>query len=629
MSEWDTPDKTRGEKIIDRGDQQMLPLMEALADAVVVVEPNGVVRYANPAAESLFGRDRSDLLGQPLGFSVFGEATAEVQIIRPGGDIGFAEMRTVVSEWERKKVHIVCLRDITGRKRAEEALKASEEKYRLLVEMASEAVYVIQNSRIKFHNKQAERTTGYTADELNDMPALNLVHPEDREWVLKRYEARMQGGDPPSSYELRLVHKNGQEICAYIEVVIINWEGQLASLNFLRDITAEKGMESQVRQLQKLEALGRLAGGVAHDFNNILTTIIGNAEIALTDIGKDHPLREDIEEIRKAGNRGASLTRQLLAFSRKQIVEPTVLDLNDLLRNLEKMLCRMIGEDVALEMTLMPTLGKIQADPGQMEQVFMNLAVNARDAMPRGGSLSIHTDNVYLDETYGKRHPPIAPGFYVMAAVSDTGKGMDEQVKAHLFEPFFTTKEEGKGTGLGLSTVYGIVKQAHGHIHVYSEAGKGTTLKIYLPHATEAQQPARTEFHTQKLIGTETILVVEDEEHIRQLTQKILARYGYSVLEAENGAAALACLDPSRGAIHLALIDLVLPDMSGPEVAGALRARLPTLKVLYTSGYTEDVIRHHGVLKPGFDFIPKPFVMDDLVLKVRTVLDRDLSNGIP
>jgi len=382
-----------------------------------------------------------------------------------------------------------------------------------------------------------------------------------------------------------------------------------------------KQTQAQLLQAQKMEAVGRLAGGIAHDFNNLLTVITGFSEIMLHRHLDDHdPLRESIEQIKKAGEQAASLTRQLLAFSRKQVLQPKVLGLNAVVTDMDKMLRRLIGEDVDLVTVLEPELGPVKADPGQIEQVIMNLAVNARDAMPQGGKLTIETASVELDEAYARRHVAVEPGPYVMLAMSDTGVGMDAETQSHIFEPFFTTKEE--GTGLGLPTVYGIVKQSGGHIWVYSESGLGTTFKIYLPRVEEAVEPLKpSAAPTRSHQGWETVLVVEDDEGVRTLTREVLELDGYSVLEARHGEEALLISEQHEGPIHLMVTDVVMPGMNGRELAERLAPLHPEMKVLYISGYTDKAIVRHCVLEPGTAFLQKPFTPDALARKARLALD--------
>jgi two-component system cell cycle sensor histidine kinase/response regulator CckA len=380
--------------------------------------------------------------------------------------------------------------------------------------------------------------------------------------------------------------------------------------------------EEQLRQSQKVEAIGRLAGGIAHDFNNLLTIINGYTELLLARLPPQDRTSRDINEIRKAGMRAASLTRQLLAFSRKQILEPKVLDMNAIVVELEKMLRRLIGEDVRLTIAQAPGLRRIKADPGQIEQVIMNLVVNARDAMPQGGNLTLETANVDLDEAYAARHVGVRSGAYIMLAVSDTGSGIDKESMSHIFEPFYTTKGPGKGTGLGLSTVYGIVKQSGGNVWAYSEPGRGTTFKIYLPQAegTVDRQP-RDGQHAGIARGSETLLLVEDQKELRELVREMLQMNGYTVVEAGDGLEALEICQKHEGRIDLMLSDVVMPQMGGRELAQRLATIRPEMKVLYMSGYTSNAIVHHGILDPGTALLQKPFTPDSLARKVREVLD--------
>jgi two-component system cell cycle sensor histidine kinase/response regulator CckA len=381
-------------------------------------------------------------------------------------------------------------------------------------------------------------------------------------------------------------------------------------------------IEAQLLQAQKMEAIGELTGGIAHDFNNMLTIIIGYSDLLLQNLKADDSLRSDIEQIQLAGKRASSLTQQLLAFSRKQVLQPRVLDLNAVLTNLDQMLQRLISEDIAMVAVPAPGLWRVYADPSQIEQVIMNLVFNARDAMPKGGKLTIETANVELDDAYACEHISIRPGPYVMLAVSDTGCGMDTETQARIFEPFFTTKEKGHGTGLGLSTVYGIVKQSDGNIWVYSEPGRGTTFKIYLPRVegvVETVEPGAV--RTKTVRGSETILLVEDENGVRRLAHSILRAHGYTVLEARHGKEAILLSGQHEGLIRLMVTDVVMPEMSGRELAEHLKPSRPNMKVLFMSGYTDKAMLHQGTLEPGTAFLQKPFTPEALARKVREVLD--------
>jgi two-component system, cell cycle sensor histidine kinase and response regulator CckA len=391
---------------------------------------------------------------------------------------------------------------------------------------------------------------------------------------------------------------------------------------------AHKRLTDQLRQAQKMEAVGRLAGGVAHDFNNLLTIILGYSEVSLAQLRPGDPLREVFEEIRKAAGRASDLTRQLLAFSRKQVLSPVVLDLNGLLADIERMLRRLIGEDIDLAINVAPRLWPVRADPGQIEQVLMNLVINARDAMPQGGKLTITTADVELDDNYCTMHADARAGQYALLAVSDNGAGIDKQTLAHIFEPFFTTKGPEKGTGLGLATVYGIVKQSGGHVAVYSEPGCGSCFKVYLPRDREtAQETAATATSRSKGQGSETILLVEDEDAVRSLARRVLEAQGYRVLEAKGGSDALLVSQATSEPIHLLATDVVMPQMSGRELAERLTAVRPDLKVLYLSGYMDDAIIRHGLIHADVPFLQKPYSPDSLLQKVREVLDRPHDSG--
>lgn len=400
------------------------------------------------------------------------------------------------------------------------------------------------------------------------------------------------------------------------------WDGLLMDVSESMEAKeALRETEEELRQAQKMEAVGRLAGGIAHDFNNLLAIVLLHSDLLLKRLAPDDPARRRAEEIKSASNRAASLTRQLLAFSRRQVLQPKVINLNEAVLNMGNMLRRLIGEDINLLTVLEPTLGRVKADPGQVEQVIMNLAVNARDAMPRGGKLIIETGNVFVNDGYASRHASISPGHYARMTISDTGHGIDKETQARIFEPFFTTKDLGKGTGLGLSTVYGIVKQSGGNIRVYSEEGIGTTFKVYLPVSDEIVVQEKANGKEPELRGTETVLLAEDEEMVRRVAREVLEMQGYNVLEASDVEEALAISATHEGAIHILLTDVVMPGMSGRELSGRILQTRPQMKILYMSGYTDDAIVHHGVLDEGTSFIEKPFTSDSLSLKIRKVLD--------
>jgi two-component system cell cycle sensor histidine kinase/response regulator CckA len=507
-------------------------------------------------------------------------------------------------------------------------LIAREELFRLITESAADMIAVVSVSGERLYNSPSyEKILGYTPKEIEGTEGFEQIHPEDREKVQKAAaEARRTGMG--QSVEYRMRHKNGNWlVLESMASTILDEQGVVEKLVIVnRDITNRKQLEEQFRQVQKMEAVGRLSGGVAHDFNNMLGVIIGYGEVVQEGLDKVHPLRDSVDEILKAGHRAASLTRQLLAFSRQQVLDPKVLDLNTVVKDMGKMLKRLIGEDVELRTDFDTGLARIRADESQIEQVILNLAINARDAMPQGGKLTLATSNFYMDEKFIRRYPfPVNVGDYILLKVSDTGSGMDARTKARIFEPFFTTKEKGKGTGLGLSMVYGIIKQSNGYIEVSSEPGVGTAFDIYLPKVDQAVDASTTATPSATLRGNETVLLVEDDSSLRALAVHMLESCGYSVLEASSGAAALEISRQQNVHIHLLLTDVVMPGMSGRVLAEQLLAQSPHVVVLYISGYTGQTVGAHGVLAEGSYFLPKPFTREALARKVREVLDRKMA----
>jgi two-component system cell cycle sensor histidine kinase/response regulator CckA len=573
---------------------------------------NKVYRTRKPAKAfdwQVFTKDRKTL---------FGEVSVSLIKDSKGEPIGFRGIA----------------RDITERKQAEEALRTEKQRFETLLENAPFGVIMIDKRGIfKYVNSKFIELFGYG---LNDIP-------NGKEWFRKAYpdpDYRHQvietwihdsnitqpGENVPRIFTATC--KDGmKKIIRFITVQLGTGEHLMSceDITLIQRAEEEKAaLSEQLRQSQKMEAIGRLAGGVAHDFNNLLTVIRGYSQLSLLELKADDKLRENIEEVQRATQRATDLTRQLLAFGRRQIMEMKVLDLNALLKDLDKMLHRVIGEDIKLTYLLSDEIGKIRVDPGQMEQVILNLAVNARDAMPSGGKLTIETSNAELDEAYAHTHIGSKPGRYVMLSVSDTGVGMTPEIRERAFDPFFTTKEKGKGTGLGLSTCYGIVKQSGGNIWAYSEPGRGTTFKIYFPKVDESLKEAKEEDKAAEILkGTETILAVEDEIEVRKLVAEILKGRGYRVIEASDGEEAIKVAQKNSGdKIHLLLTDVVMPGMSGRELAEILAPHHPGLKILYMSGYTDNAIVNHGVLEEGVNYIQKPFTLDALARKVREVLDQ-------
>jgi PAS domain S-box-containing protein len=469
-----------------------------------------------------------------------------------------------------------------------------------------------------------EPLTGYPQElfmaDRDFWPAI-VIHPDDRAAARAHAEQLSTGQD--GEIEYRLIRSDGEIIWVRDSARVKRDHRSKIIYGVVSDITERKQLEEQLYQSQKMEAIGLLAGGVAHNFNNLMTVITGYSELLDSRLNQGDSLRQDVEQIRKAGEQAAALTGQLLAFSRKQVLQPRVLDLNTVVGNMDQMLRPIIGEDIDLVIALDQKLGPVKADPGQMEQVIMNLVINARDAMPRGGKLTIETANAELDESYTRLHVDVKPGIYVMLAVSDTGDGMAEETRAHIFEPFYTTKEQGQGTGLGLATVHGIVNQSDGHIWVYSEPSHGTTFKIFLPEIETGKQIHRPpEKSAGSARGFESILLVEDENMVRDLAHRILLDDGYTVLVTRHGAEALQICEQHSGPIHLLVTDVVMPGgLSGRELADRLKSLRPEMKVLYMSGYPDKAIVHHGVLDPGIAFLDKPFTPTALTQKVREVLD--------
>ena len=643
-------ERRRTEDALRESEKRYRILFEGSRDAIYVTIREGKIVDANQAMLDLFGYSREEMIGLDARKTyVYPEDRRKFQqhIEREGFVRDYeiklrkkdgAEMECLLTSTVRSDDGSIAgyqgiIRDITEFKQVLNELRTEKQRFQTLSENAPFGMVMIDKDGIfKYMNPKFRELFGY---DLNDVPNgktwFRKAYPDPtyRHHVISTWindlEGFSSGEKRPRTFTVTC--KGGTEkIINFIPVQLETGENLMAceDITEIRRAGEEKAvLQEQLRHSQKMEAIGRLAGGIAHDFNNLLTVIKGYSQLSYIGLKEGDPLRVNIDEIQNAAERAASLTQQLLAFSRRQVMEMKVLDLNTLLRDLDKMLRRIIGEDIELSTLLAKDLGRAKIDPGQIEQVIMNLAVNAKDSMPSGGKLTIETANAELDESYARNHADVKPGRYVMFSVSDSGMGMTPEVRERVFEPFFTTKEKGRGTGLGLSTVYGIVKQSGGNIWVYSEPSHGTTFKIYLPRVDEPLEELRKKAMGEELPhGSETVLVVEDEEKVRTLTVEILGRQGYRVLEASQGDDALAVSEKHKGPIHLFLVDVVMPGISGTGLAKHLTSLHPETRILYMSGYTDDVIVHHGVLENGVNYIQKPFTIDELTRKVREVLDK-------
>ena len=509
------------------------------------------------------------------------------------------------------------------RRKAEEALRASEQRTRALMENATDAILVTNIQGIVVEvNRAGEELFGRPRAEFAGCHFFDLLVADEREKARLRFEAILAGG-APGGQETIAMTADGRAVPIEISGSLVEIGGERLMLAIVRNVSERKQLEEQFRQAQKMEAVGRLAGGVAHDFNNLLTVILGYSAVINNQLAAEHPLRQEVEQIRKAGERAAALTQQLLAFSRTQVLLPQVIDVREVVTDIHAMLRRVIGEDIDLLMACDRETGRIKADRGQLEQVLMNLAVNARDAMPGGGKLTIETRNAVFGQADAREQATAQSGSYVMIAVSDTGSGMNAETKTHIFEPFFTTKEKGKGTGLGLATVYGIVKQSGGFIGVSSEPGHGTAFKIYLPRVEEELDsiPRLLPMASESARGTETLLLLEDEEGIRRLAREVLVSHGYTVIEISGWQSALELAARHPGPIDLVLADAAMPETGGPEIVSRLSALRPGIKILSMSGGADDAVLRRSVTGAGVAVLQKPFAHDDLARRVRQLLD--------
>jgi PAS domain S-box-containing protein len=640
----DITERKQAQQIILESEEKYRSIVETANEGIWLADVESVTTYVNRQMAEMLGYTVDEMVGRPIFDFIFEDdfsaakhkVTQRIEGISETNEFRLRKKdgSEIITQYNASPIRnqageivgfLSMNTDITERKNAETALREAENKYRTLVETSPAIVYLAEPHPPFSPIYVSPNVTrfGYTAEEWFDRPDMwvSLIHDEDRARVLRATENAVAQGEE-TDIEYRVVAKDGAIVWLHDKGrFVLNEQGNKTGWQgMMIDITKTKELEEQLRQSQKLESVGLLAGGIAHDFNNMLTAINGYSELTLRRLDQDSPLRNNIEEIKKAGQRSAELTNQLLAFSRQQILRSVVLDINEVLTDTIKMLQRVIGEDVKLTTTLNPKVGRVKADPGQLTQVIMNLAINARDAMPQGGKLTIETSNIFLDPVYTRQHIGVLPGAYVLLAVTDTGSGMSPETKRHLFDPFFTTKKVGEGTGLGLATVYGIIKQFGGNIEVYSEQGFGTTVKVYLPRVSDAVTEKINPIAAEMPKGTERILLVEDEQLVRQLSREILEECGYTVHEAADGFEALEICEQNDCKFDLLMTDVVMPKMGGRELAEKLTARLPDLRILFTSGYTDDAVVRHGVIEVGTNFIQKPFTPGSLAKKVRELL---------
>lgn len=624
-------------------------ITEHSPDAIITADSKGVIVFANDSAIRVFGYSKDELIGNPItilmpehlrkihiaGFERFlktGKAqligkTYEITGRRKDGTEFPAELFLSIWTVKGKVFFTGMIRDISRRKEIEERLIESERRFRSVIENAPNPIFIYcDDGSIVFVNRRFTEITGYSHEIIKafkDFAERAFPDSGYRDRVIKRYEKIFDSDSPVIEGEdVNITCSDGTVRIWNMQSSPIGiWCERRTVMFVARDVTDHRRIEEQLRQTQKMEVIGRFTGGIAHDFNNYLTAITGFSQLALLQLG-DHPARDSIENVLKAAERAAVLTTQLLAFSRRQVLRPEVVNLNDIITDMAKMIRRIIGEDIELRLVLDPMAWNIKVDVGQIEQVIMNLVSNARDAMPEGGALTITTANCLLDEEYASRHAAVIPGEYVMMAIEDTGVGMSEEVKARIFEPFFTTKELGKGTGLGLAMVYGIVKQSGGNIWVYSEPGEGTTFKIYLPRTQDERVIRKVSERMEGLPGgKESILIVEDNKEVRDFISRVLRELGYNTYEASDGVEALGILKDKGKDIDLVLTDVMMPNLRGDRLAERIREAYPKIKVLFMSGYADNIITNRGILKEGINYLQKPLTAMTLAQTVRRVLD--------
>jgi two-component system cell cycle sensor histidine kinase/response regulator CckA len=632
----DITDRKRAQEALSAYHRILQSLLDAIPDLLIVVDREFRIKFTNAKGHDLITQPDSEKQGTCYGrFKLLDEPCEDCSAM-PVFDTGCIVEREMINPADGRarevrafpifnsegKVELVCehVRDITERKLAEAALRESEEKYRLLVENATDAIFIAQDGVIKFANPRAEYMTGYSAAQLAKLPFIDLVHPEDKDMVLERHLKRLNRQDPPNIYGFKIVNKTGEVLSVELSAVLIEWEGKPATLNFLRDITAQKELELQLQQAQKMEALGTLAGGIAHDFNNLLMAIQGRTSIMLMDKDSSHSDLEHLKGIEGHIESASDLTKQLLGFARggKYEVKPT--DLNALIEKENNMFGR-TKKEITIHGKYAEGLWPVEIDRGQIEQVLLNLYVNAWQAMPGGGDLYVETENITLDENFVKPFSA-KPGKYVKISVTDTGTGMDNEIREKIFDPFFTTKKLGRGTGLGLASAYGIVKNHAGIINVHSTRRHGSTFNIYLP-ASYRELVEETKTDSDVLKGSETVLLVDDEDMISEVAEELLRRLGYSVMKAGSGREAIEIYEKNRDLIDVVILDMIMPDMSGGDTYDRMKEIDPDVKVLLSSGYS---INGHAkkILDLGCNgFIQKPYNMKQLSHKLREILDQN------
>jgi len=636
----DVSERRRAEDDLSRRGQLLRHVIETAPDLVLVKNRVGQILFANPATlqvlglrfEQVIGRTTSDVVADPAAARILEENDRRVMasgqeeqveevVPTPGGERVFLSTK---SPWRDSAGQVigtvVIARDITVRKRTEEALRVSERRFRALIEKSSDMVLLVDGAgRYSFWSPAATGALGWGENDVLGRNALELVHPDDRAGVVRAFRETVDGGGAPVRHRARLRHRDGGH--RLVEGMGRDLRGDPAVAAIVlnvRDVTEQAHTEELLLQSQKLESIGRLAGGIAHDFNNLLTVILCGAEseVEALDAGRAVD-REDVDQIREAGARAQELTRHLLAFARRQVAAPVVVDANELVGRCERLLHRLLGEDVSIALRLESPLWPVLCDPAQLEQVVFNLAANARDAMPKGGTLTLSTRNVAAPHG----DPGLAAGDWVQLRVMDTGTGMSREVKERLFEPFFTTKPSGKGTGLGLASVYGIVRQAGGEVRVDSDPGRGSTFDVFLPRTREVAVRAPVEERRRARGGSETVLLVEDDAGVREAAARALRSGGYRVIAAHGADAAEAAMREAPEPPAVLVTDVVMPATTGRELADRMRASRSGLRVLFLSGHAQEVVDRHGVLEPGVSFLPKPFTATSLLAKVREVLD--------